>query len=69
MTEFRRVLFRSDFINEAELLARAADPEREYIEVILPRKLQAAADYAAHATLWTDLQVLLRTVRVLIARH
>ena len=58
-----------DFINEAELLARAADPEREYIEVILPRKLQAAADYAAHATLWTDLQVLLRTVRVLFARH
>jgi lipopolysaccharide/colanic/teichoic acid biosynthesis glycosyltransferase len=30
----------------AELLARAADPEREYIDVILPRKLQAAADYA-----------------------
>ncbi len=56
-----------DFINEVELLARAADPEREYIEVILPRKLQAAADYAAHATLWTDLCVLLRTVRVLLA--
>jgi lipopolysaccharide/colanic/teichoic acid biosynthesis glycosyltransferase len=54
------------FIDEAELLARAADPEREYIEHILPRKLQAAADYAERATLWTDLQVIARTLRVLL---
>ena len=56
------------FLDEAELLAKAADPEREYIDHILPRKLQAAADYAARATLWTDLQVLARTVRLLLAR-
>jgi len=56
------------FIDEAALLAQAADPEREYIEHILPRKLQAAADYAAHATLWTDLQVLARTLRVLLGK-
>ena len=54
------------FIDEAELLARAADPEREYIEVILPRKLAAAAEYAARASLWTDLQVLARTAAVLL---
>lgn len=54
------------FIDEAELLARAADPEREYIEVILPRKVRCAADYAERATLLTDLAVLLRTVRVLM---
>ena len=55
-----------EFIDEATLLARAADPEREYVEVILPRKLQAAADYATHATLWTDLKVLVRTAAVLL---
>lgn len=55
------------FIDEGERLARAADPEREYVEVILPAKLQAAADYAERATLWTDLQVLLRTLRALLA--
>jgi lipopolysaccharide/colanic/teichoic acid biosynthesis glycosyltransferase len=49
------------FIDEGALLARAADPEREYIEVILPQKLQQAADYAERATLWTDLGVLWRT--------
>lgn len=53
-------------IDEATLLSRAADPEREYVEVILPAKLKQAADYAEHATLATDLRVLWRTVRVLL---
>ena len=56
------------YLDEAELLARAADPEREYVEVILPRKLQCAADYAAQASLRSDLCVLLRTLRLLVAR-
>jgi lipopolysaccharide/colanic/teichoic acid biosynthesis glycosyltransferase len=55
------------YLDESELLARAADPEREYIEVILPRKLQCAADYAAQANLRSDVVVLLRTLRLLIA--
>jgi lipopolysaccharide/colanic/teichoic acid biosynthesis glycosyltransferase len=57
-----------EFIDEAGLLARAADPEREYIEKILPRKLQSAADYADRATLWTDLRVLWRTLQVLAGK-
>jgi lipopolysaccharide/colanic/teichoic acid biosynthesis glycosyltransferase len=56
------------YLDEGELLARAADPEREYIDVILPRKLQCAADYAAQANLRSDLGVLLRTLRLLIVR-
>ena len=54
------------YIDEATQLARAADPEREYVEVILPAKLKHAADYADHATLATDVRVLWRTVRVLL---
>ena len=54
------------FIDEAALLARAADPEREYIEVILPAKLQCAADYAQQASLATDLRVLWQTLRALL---
>ena len=56
------------YLYESELLARAADPEREYVEVILPRKLQCAAEYAAQANLFSDIGVLWRTVRALIAR-
>src|SRR5574343_63349 len=56
------------FLGEAEQLARAADPEREYVEVILPAKLALAADYAARASLWTDLGVLVRSLQVLLNR-
>lgn len=55
-------------LDESALLARAADPEREYVEVILPRKLQASADYAATASLGSDLRVLWRTLGRLVAR-
>jgi lipopolysaccharide/colanic/teichoic acid biosynthesis glycosyltransferase len=56
------------FADESALLARSADPEREYVEVILPRKLNAAAEYAAHATLATDLVVIARTLRLVLQR-
>jgi lipopolysaccharide/colanic/teichoic acid biosynthesis glycosyltransferase len=56
------------FIDEAALLAAAADPEREYVEVILPRKLRLAADYAERASLASDLAVLWRTLVRLLAR-
>jgi len=56
------------FLDEHALLAKAADPEREYVEVILPRKLNAAADYAEHATLATDLKVIARTLGAVLRR-
>ena len=56
------------YLDEAEQLARAADPQREYIEVILPRKLQCAVDYALHSSLRSDVGVLWRTLRLLVGR-
>lgn len=53
------------FRNESELLARAADPEREYIEVVLPTKLRLAADYVRSATLLGDLRLILTTLGAL----
>ena len=55
-------------LDEAALLAAAADPEREYIERILPAKLALQAAYAEHATLWSDLAVLGRTLHVVLSR-
>jgi lipopolysaccharide/colanic/teichoic acid biosynthesis glycosyltransferase len=57
-----------ELADESDLLARAPDPEREYVEVLLPRKLRAAAAYAEQADLGTDLRVLGRTLRLLCAR-
>lgn len=54
------------YLDEAVLLAAAEDPEREYIENILPRKLQLAAQYAERASLLTDLGVLAQTLRALL---
>ena len=54
ITDFASVRYR----DESELLARAADPEREYIDVILPTKLRYALRYVEQPTLANDLRVL-----------
>lgn len=57
------------YADEASLLAAAADPEREYREVLLPAKLQVSADYLRRATLASDLAVLARTAGLLWRRR
>jgi lipopolysaccharide/colanic/teichoic acid biosynthesis glycosyltransferase len=57
-----------EFADESELLGRAADPEREYVEVIMPKKLRAAVAYVERASLWNDLAVLAQTLRLLWGR-
>ena len=59
ITDFASVHFR----NEGELLARAADPEREYLEVILPSKLRYAMHYVDNVSVADDLRVLGLTLR------
>ncbi|WP_054018038.1 sugar transferase [Piscinibacter sakaiensis] len=56
------------FRDEGERLARAADPEREYLEVLLPQKLRLSAEYLAQAGPLSDLGVLWRSLRVLLGR-
>jgi len=54
-----------EYPRESELLARARDPEREYVEVVMPAKLRAAAHYVDRMSLATDLRVLGATLRTL----
>jgi lipopolysaccharide/colanic/teichoic acid biosynthesis glycosyltransferase len=54
-----------EYRDESALLARAADPEREYVEVVMPAKLRAAAGYVDRMSLATDLRVLGATLRAL----
>jgi lipopolysaccharide/colanic/teichoic acid biosynthesis glycosyltransferase len=54
------------FANESELLAGSLDPERTYIESVLPRKLRQQAEYVDRATWASDLVVIARTLRVLL---
>lgn len=52
------------FRNEEELLAEAANPEEEYRNVILPRKLDIYEEYVANISFFKDLKILLATVLV-----
>lgn len=54
------------FRNESELLARAADPEREYVDVVMPAKLKLSADYVRGASLGGDLRLIMRTFGLLL---
>jgi len=54
------------FRNESELLARATDPEREYVEVVMPAKLQLTAEYVRGASLAGDLKLIARTFGLLL---
>jgi lipopolysaccharide/colanic/teichoic acid biosynthesis glycosyltransferase len=65
ITDLASITFR----NESEQLARAADPEREYVQVVMPRKLALAASYADAPSLGQDLRILWRTLRLLMGAH
>jgi len=54
-----------EYRDENDLLARAADPEREYVDVVMPAKLALAAHYVDHASLRFDMQLILRTMRLI----
>jgi lipopolysaccharide/colanic/teichoic acid biosynthesis glycosyltransferase len=53
------------FRNEGELLARSDDPERTYVQDILPAKLQYACQYVQTRSLWLDLSIIVHTVAAL----
>src|SRR5438309_7726184 len=50
------------YVAESALLAAVLDPERVYVSEIVPDKIRLNLAYAAHATVWTDLWVILATL-------
>lgn len=46
------------YYDEGELLRRAADPERQYVEVILPDKARLSCAYTRERTFASDVRVL-----------
>jgi lipopolysaccharide/colanic/teichoic acid biosynthesis glycosyltransferase len=51
------------YLDESSILAAAADPEQMYLDQIIPEKIRLSLEYAAHASMWTDLRVILATLR------
>jgi lipopolysaccharide/colanic/teichoic acid biosynthesis glycosyltransferase len=48
--------------DEAEILARAANPEEEYLRTILPDKITLAKEYVRRASLFLDVSLILKTL-------
>lgn len=51
-----------DYIDENELLARAADPEKAYMEEVMPAKLALDLRYVRERSFLLDLRIILATV-------
>ncbi len=54
-----------EYRDESAVLARAADPEYAYIHEVLPHKLALSASYVDQASVWLDIKLICRTVRVI----
>lgn len=50
------------FLNESELLSKADDPEKYYIEVIMPKKLDMYLQYADNHSFIGDIRFIFQTV-------
>ena len=62
MTDLASLKYR----NEGALLARAEDPEAEYVSRILPHKIHLAKSYLRRSSLLFDLSIVVRTLFSLI---
>lgn len=49
------------FSNENEILEQFEDPEKAYVEIIMPEKIRLNLEYAKQASCWKDFMVLLKT--------
>lgn len=56
-----------EFRNESELLGRATDPEKVYLEKILPIKLGYYVQYVQTRSMLVDVRILLKTLVVVFA--
>lgn len=54
-----------EFKDENEILGRAADPHLAYVNEVLPIKLRYYVDYVAHRSFWSDVGIIVATIRAL----
>ncbi|MCI7430323.1 MAG: sugar transferase [Bacteroidales bacterium] len=55
------------FRNENELLEKAEDPEKYYIEVIMQEKLRLYLEYVENHSFWYDIKLIFQTFAAIIA--
>ena len=58
ITDWASILYRE----ESAILGRASDPERAYVDTILPAKLDYYTRYVRERSFWLDLRIIWRTI-------
>jgi lipopolysaccharide/colanic/teichoic acid biosynthesis glycosyltransferase len=56
-----------EYSDENELLARSADPERTYIDEVMPAKLRLNMKYIEEKSFATDIKIIFRTIRKIVS--
>lgn len=57
-----------EYFDENDLLAKSDHPEKTYIEVVMPHKLELNLQYIDQAGLFADVRIILRTIKRVIVR-
>ena len=55
-----------EYINENELLGKSDNPEKTYIEEIMPAKLQLNLKYIEQKSFGTDIKLIFKTIRKIV---
>ena len=64
ITDYASIQFR----NENELLSKVEDPEKYYIETIMPEKLKINLIYFKNVSIFTDFKILFLTFKVIFSK-
>lgn len=54
--------------NENDILAASDDPDRCYVEHVMPDKLSIDLEYVEQATLWNDIKLIFSTIKEIIVK-
>ena len=57
------------FRNENELMEKADDPEKYYIEVIMQEKIKLYLEYVEKHSFWYDFGLILKTFKVIVSER
>lgn len=55
-----------EFSNENDILANETDPEKAYIEKIMPRKIELNKKYLSEISILTDIKIILLTIKKIL---
>lgn len=55
-----------EFSNENDILANETDPEKAYIEKIMPRKIELNKKYLSEISVMTDVKIILLTIKKIL---